>query len=242
MQHTRQHFLARASRAHQECADLGLRDLLRQRQQLLAGRIHEHHTARPRGRRRRAQLGTDDLPSRLGPVLGRDHLIGAQSGGLRGQVYPMRRHSAHHRQAPTRHLRQGQALLEHVYVVLHPHDQHLHVHERRDQLARIQQVACIKAQAGHACLLGGISGSCGVDPGNSDGGCTGAHGGVGLTVDTNRQATAMPTRQTIAEERQVLVYKGNPPAAPPCRFFDDSTLMRVPLRAGLPAGKSAGTL
>ena len=103
-------------------------------------------------------------------------------------------------------------------------------------------MARVEAQPEHTGWLGGVHRACGVDPRHSNRGCARAHVGVGLTVDTNRQATAMPTRQTIAEERQVLVYKGNLPAAPPCRFFDDSTLMRVPLRAGLHAGESAGTL
>jgi hypothetical protein len=72
------------------------------------------------------------------------------------------------------------------------------MHERSDQLAWVQKVAGIEAQAGHTGLLGGIGRSCGVDPGDSNRACTGAHGDVGLTIDTNRQATAVPMRQAVA--------------------------------------------
>jgi hypothetical protein len=39
----------------------------------------------------------------------------------------------------------------------------------------------------------------------------------------------MPTRQSIAEQRQVVVYKGNRAPDPGCRFFDDrgATPLRI---------------
>ena len=205
VQHAGQNFFAGAGGTHQQGADLGLSHLLRQGQQLLAGRVDEHHAARP-NRSGQGLLGcTHRFPGFSTPILGGQHMIGAQPGGLSGEVHTMRRHAAHHGQAAPGHLRQRQAFLQHFDVVFHPDHQDLHMHERGDELTRVQEMTRVKTQADHAGLLGSVGRAGGVDPGDSNGGCARIHGGVGLTFDNHRQATAMPARQTLAEIWQVLV-------------------------------------
>ncbi len=132
-------------------------------------------------------------------------MIGAQLGGLGGEVQPMRGNSTHHRQSAPRHLRQGQAFLQNIGVVLDPKHQGLQMRQRCDQLTGLQHMSGLKAQIGHFGLLRGIGLTGRVYPRDADGGTGGcAHGGVVLTYDTSRQATAVPERQSLAEFSNLL--------------------------------------